>query len=114
MSLRGEKPKRKPGRDDPGFVCLDLDGRGWVRQLQVATLKVGCAIAIAKCFSEGAAWSASRRVPIQFRRTEKDFSMLVARNNAQTHRKLNALLRGNLVGRILPSDVGKQTTKRTD
>ena len=34
--------------------------------------------------------------------------MFVPPNTAQTHRELNAFLRGEFVRRILPSDVGKQ------
>jgi hypothetical protein len=40
--------------------------------------------------------------------------MFIPPNTAQTHRELNAFLRGEFVRRILPSDVGKQTTKRAD
>ena len=47
-------------------------------------------------------------------KSRPDLSMFVPPNTAQTHRELNAFLRGQFVRRVLPSDVGKQTTKRTD
>ena len=40
--------------------------------------------------------------------------MCVGPNAAQTHRKLNAILRGKLVGRILSSNLRKQTTERAN
>jgi hypothetical protein len=47
-------------------------------------------------------------------KSRSDSSMFIPPNTAQTHRELNAFLRGEFVRRILPSDAGKQTTKRAD